>query len=47
VIAGIGGIAAPLFFPSFLLLVWGIAVGIWLLATREAPEPARLAQPAA
>lgn len=47
VIAGIGGIAAPLFFPSFLLLVWGIAVGVWLLATREEPVPARLAQPAA
>jgi hypothetical protein len=46
VIAGIGGLAGPLFFPSFLLIVWGIAVGIWLLATRE-PAPVAVAQPAA
>jgi len=47
VIAGIGGLAGPLFFPSFLLIVWGVATGIWLLATRDAPAPAAIAQPAA
>lgn len=32
VIAGVGGLAAPAFFPMFLVLVWALVVGVWLLA---------------
>ncbi len=38
-IAGIGGLAAPAFFPMFLVLVWALAIGIWLLASPRS-EPA-------
>ena len=39
--AGILGLASPAFFPSFLLLVWAIVIGIWLLAAGgRAPEAA-------
>jgi hypothetical protein len=31
-VAGVCGIAGPLFFTFFLLLLWAIAFGIWLLA---------------
>jgi len=30
-IAGVGGIASLAFFPSALVILWGIAIGIWLL----------------
>ena len=30
-IAGVGGILSVAFFPSGLLILWGIAIGIWLL----------------
>ena len=42
VIAGVGAIAGLAFFPFFLLLVWGVAAGVWLLtAGRDsAPSPA-------
>lgn len=32
-IAALGALAAPAFFPFFLVLIWGLAVGIWLLAS--------------
>jgi hypothetical protein len=38
VIAGLCGIAGPAFFTFFLLLAWGVLIGIWLIASRE---PAR------
>jgi hypothetical protein len=31
VIGGIGGILGPAFFPSLLVLIWGLVIGIWLL----------------
>jgi hypothetical protein len=32
VIAGVLGLASPAFFPWFALLIWGVIIGIWLLA---------------
>jgi hypothetical protein len=32
-VAGLGGIAGLAFFPFFLVLIWGLVAGIWLLAT--------------
>jgi hypothetical protein len=32
-IAGVGAIAGLAFFPFFLLIVWGIVVGAWLIAS--------------
>ncbi len=48
VIAGIGGLAAPAFFPMFLVLIWALVVGIWFLAVPRseptfAPVPANAA----
>jgi hypothetical protein len=40
-VAGIGGITGVAFFPSGLLLLWGIAVGLWLVfAGRRVADPA-------
>jgi hypothetical protein len=40
-VAGIGGITGVAFFPSGLLLLWGIAVGLWLVfASRRVADPA-------
>ena len=36
--AGLCGIAGPAFFPFFVLLLWAIAAGIWLLRARS-PAP--------
>jgi hypothetical protein len=30
-VAGLAGVASLAFFPSFLLIAWGIVIGIWLL----------------
>lgn len=39
-IAGIGGITGVAFFPSGLLVLWGIAIGLWLVfAARRRVEP--------
>jgi hypothetical protein len=39
-IAGIGGIAGVAFFPSGLLILWGIAIGLWLVfAAQKVAEP--------
>jgi hypothetical protein len=32
-VAGLGGIAGLAYFPFFLILIWGLVAGIWLLAT--------------
>jgi hypothetical protein len=31
VVGGIGGILGPAFFPSLLVLIWGLVMGIWLV----------------
>jgi hypothetical protein len=31
VVGGIGGILGPAFFPSLLVLIWGLVIGIWLV----------------
>jgi hypothetical protein len=40
VIGGIGGILGPAFFPSILLLIWGLVIGIWLLIAGQRTEVA-------
>jgi hypothetical protein len=48
VIAGVGGLAAPAFFPMFLVLIWALVVGVWLLANpQEESAPATAAAAAA
>ena len=52
VIAGVAGVAGLLFFPFFIVLIWGLVTGIWLIATaRKTPDalhdPAPLARDAA
>jgi hypothetical protein len=39
-IGAIGGITAMAFFPSALVLLWGIAIGVWLLMRPRTAEPA-------
>jgi hypothetical protein len=41
-VAGLGGIASLAFFPSVLLIAWGIITGIWLLMTSHGPDVARV-----
>lgn len=41
-VAGVGGIASVAFFPSALVILWGIVIGIWLLV---AGPPQTEAQP--
>jgi hypothetical protein len=38
-VAGVGGLASVAFFPSALLILWGIVIGIWLLFARPAQMP--------
>lgn len=46
-LAGVCGIAAPLFFPMFLFWLWAIGFGIYLAARRSRrPEPMIEVQPA-
>jgi hypothetical protein len=37
-VAGLGGVASLAFFPSALLIAWGIVIGIWLLVTSRRPD---------
>jgi hypothetical protein len=47
-VAGLCGIAGPAFFTFFLLLLWGIAMGVWLLvAGRGSDLSAMAGQPSA
>jgi hypothetical protein len=39
-IAGLGAVAGLAYFPFFLLIIWGIAIGIWLLVSGRRAEPA-------
>lgn len=35
VIGGLGGLATVVYFPFFLVLLWGLVVGIWLAVSKE------------
>jgi hypothetical protein len=36
-VAGVGGLASVAFFPSALVVLWGIVIGVWLLISGPAP----------
>ena len=40
VVAGVAAIASAAWFPLALLILWAIAIGIWLIAARPAPTTA-------
>jgi hypothetical protein len=42
-LAGLCGIAGPAFFTFFLLLLWAIVTGVWLLVAGRGSEPAAMA----
>jgi MFS family permease len=46
VVAGICGFAALAWFPFFVVLIWAIASGIWLVAGSRSEAPVRQAQAA-
>ena len=37
--AGFLAIGAPFFFPAFAIPIWGIVIGIWLIAARPVRSP--------
>ena len=40
-VGGVGGVAGVAFFPSGLLILWGVAIGLWLVfAAQRRVEPA-------
>jgi hypothetical protein len=43
VIAGVGSLAGLAFFPFFLLIIWGIVIGIWLVVASSAADAAAIA----
>jgi hypothetical protein len=40
VVGGIGGLLGPAFFPSLLVLVWGLVIGVWLVARGQSTDAA-------
>jgi hypothetical protein len=43
VVAGVASLAGLAFFPFFLLLIWGVVIGVWLLAARRSDQASRAA----
>jgi hypothetical protein len=41
-IAGVASLAGLAFFPFFLLIIWGIVIGVWLLAPGRRSEPSAM-----
>jgi hypothetical protein len=39
-VIGVLTVAAPAYFPGFAILIWGIVMGIWLIAAGRAARPA-------
>jgi hypothetical protein len=46
-IAGMLGLASVAYLPFFVLLLWGVVVGVWLLASSRATAAGGVARPAA
>ena len=44
-VAGIAALAAPAWFPLFLVYIWAAVIGIWLLATRDRATASSPAHP--
>ena len=38
-VAGVLALGAPFFFPAFAIPIWGIVIGIWLVATGRGSQP--------
>ena len=38
-VVGVLALGAPFFFPAFAIPIWGIVIGVWLIAARPAPGP--------
>jgi hypothetical protein len=45
-ITGLASIAGLAFFPFFLLIIWGIVIGIWLLMVRRDADGSAASGPA-
>ena len=39
-IIGVLAIAAPVYFPSFAIPLWGLVMGVWLIAAGRTPRAA-------
>ena len=46
-VAGVAGVASPAYFPFFIVEIWGIVIGVWLLAAGGGFKSAVAAQPSA
>lgn len=46
-ILGVLAIASPAYFPAFAIPLWGVIIGVWLIAAGRLPLAARSAQPTA
>ena len=46
-VAGVLALGAPFFFPAFAIPIWGIVIGIWLVASGRVSNPGIASQPAA
>ena len=47
-VAGVCGIAGLAFFTFFILMIWGVVIGVWLLAAGRGSDPSAMAgQPSA
>jgi hypothetical protein len=44
-IGGVAGLASLAFFPFFLIFIWGLVVGVWLLAAGRVAPPSSAEQP--
>jgi hypothetical protein len=42
-VCGVAGVAGLAFFPFFLLMIWPVAIGIWLVAARRGTERSAVA----
>jgi hypothetical protein len=45
-VAGVAGLAAPAWFPFFLVFIWGVVAGVWLIVAGREPAHAAEPQPA-
>jgi hypothetical protein len=44
-IVGVLAVASPAYFPAFMIPIWGVVIGVWLIAAGRLPLPARTVLP--